>query len=88
MRAYRKDNLPPIQQISKARARRMAHHAVRRGLIPRLPCHCGQTAQMHHDDYSKPLEVRWLCRRHHLELHRNLLTTCSHDSTVAPSGLS
>lgn len=23
----------------------------------------------HHDDYSQPLSVRWLCRQHHIRLH-------------------
>ncbi len=33
------------------------------------PCEvCGTIAEAHHDDYSKPLEVRWLCSVHHKEL--------------------
>lgn len=44
----------------------------RRGgkLIPK-PCGvCGnRTVHAHHDDYNKPLEVRWLCPRHHSQLH-------------------
>jgi hypothetical protein len=44
---------------------------LKRGKLTRQPCEvCGAVAQMHHDDYSKPLEVRWLCRGHHLEHHR------------------
>ncbi len=47
--------------------------AVRSGLLMRQPCEmCGSTgAEGHHDDYSQPLVVRWLCLAHHRELHRN-----------------
>lgn len=51
------------------------NNAIRRGRIERGPCEvCGTTENVHghHDDYSKPLDVRWLCRDHHLELHRVL----------------
>lgn len=54
-------------------ARRKAWRAVRRGVITRGPCEvCGDASDVeaHHDDYSKPLEVRWLCTKHHGEQHR------------------
>lgn len=43
------------------------------GKIEPQPCEiCGESrAYAHHDDYSKPLEVRWLCKRHHVEWHKN-----------------
>ena len=53
-----------------------AHHAVElailNGSIQRLPCEkCGrEPSDAHHDDYTKPLAVRWLCRFHHLQHHR------------------
>lgn len=39
--------------------------------IPKKPCEvCGDPdSQRHHDDYSKPLEVRFLCTKHHAEHH-------------------
>lgn len=45
--------------------------ALRKGTVKRGTCEeCGSfRVDGHHDDYSKPLEVRWLCRRHHRALH-------------------
>lgn len=50
------------------------HDAVRDGKLTRQPCEvCGaEPTEAHHDDYDKPLEVRWLCRKHHREYHKQL----------------
>lgn len=47
---------------------------IRRGKITREPCEiCGaEPAEGHHHDYDKPLDVTWLCREHHMDLHRRL----------------
>lgn len=58
----------------KHNCRGLTAYAIKTGILTRQPCAvCGaKKAQAHHDDYSKPLEVRWLCSKHHAELHRNL----------------
>jgi len=55
----------------KASAYTITSNAIRDGKLVRKPCEvCGmEPAEAHHDDYSKPLDVRWLCRVHHLEHH-------------------
>jgi len=56
--------------------KRAAHiitgNAVRNGKLIKQPCEiCGELkVEGHHDDYEKPLEVRWLCISHHAEHHR------------------
>lgn len=53
----------------KHRAHRMVSDAIRRGKIVRQGCEvCGAKAQAHHEDYSKPLDVRWFCFKHHREI--------------------
>jgi hypothetical protein len=73
MRTHRPKHheLAPVERL-KANARSYANVAQKRGRLARCPCErCGaEHAEKHHDDYSKPLEVRWLCRPCHLSIHR------------------
>lgn len=56
----------------KHKARCLLHTAVANGTIKKQPCEvCGSVkVDAHHADYAKPLDVRWLCRKHHMEFHR------------------
>jgi len=58
-------------QRHKHEARWKARRAIAAGRLVRRPCEvCGAPkVDAHHDDYSRPLEVRWLCRTHHREHH-------------------
>lgn len=64
--------------IEKERARGALQRAITAGLIVRGVCEfsgggsCSGRVEGHHDDYSKPLEVRWLCRLHHGVVHRRV----------------
>ena len=45
-------------------------NAVRDGRLKKLPCQvCGVSAIAHHPDYSRPLDVVWLCQPHHKQAH-------------------
>lgn len=46
-------------------------NALRKGSLKRLPCDvCGSLpSHAHHKDYSKPLDIRWLCPKHHKTIH-------------------
>lgn len=62
----------PVRELDdqsklKAKARRLLRSNVYRGKIKRQPCEvCGSMdAHGHHEDYTKPLDVVWLCVLHH-----------------------
>lgn len=57
---------------TKQRARLLVNQAIARGSLTRQPCEvCGaEKVDAHHEDYAQPLAVRWLCRQHHLQIHR------------------
>lgn len=61
----------------KRAAHTAVYSAIRNGSLIRKPCEvCGDTqSQGHHDDYSKPLDVRWLCFVHHREVHGQVVVS-------------
>ena len=59
----------------RAIVRGRVQNALKSGKLVRRPCEvCGDVrVQAHHDDYTKPLDVRWLCPKHHHEVHGQVL---------------
>ncbi len=70
--AYKGGGLSGEEKRKRRKARSDANHAIRDGKLIPQPCEgCGRKdAQMHHHDYNKPLDVRWLCRKCHWDEHR------------------
>jgi hypothetical protein len=57
--------------LKKKRIRNLVYKALKAGRLERKPCEvCGNIkAHAHHSDYNKPLDVIWLCAKHHKEWH-------------------
>lgn len=59
----------------KSNVRRLANHALESGKIKQLSCRiegCQVKPEMHHHDYSKPLDVEFLCPPHHQKKEREI----------------
>jgi hypothetical protein len=57
----------------KDKARNKLKYEIKHGRILKQPCIiCGNIkSHGHHNDYKKPLNVIWLCDKHHKEIHKN-----------------
>lgn len=53
------------------KARDKVKYAKRIGRLISEPCRIcgGNEVEAHHKDYDKPLDVIWLCKKHHMEEH-------------------
>ncbi len=60
------------KNTEKKRANRRVWYALKHGYLVKGPCEaCGcEKVQAHHDDYSKPLVVRWFCTKCHKQKDR------------------
>lgn len=64
----------PSERLKRIKARSILNHAIRDGKIERKICeikYCIEWPEAHHDNYDFPLNVRWLCFKHHRELYKN-----------------
>lgn len=69
------------ESLAHDEARKQVAKAIYKKQLVHRPCEiCGafgkgnngkSIVEAHHDDYNKPLEIRWLCFIHHREWHRN-----------------
>lgn len=72
MNTYKKQPLPRL----KENARNVTRYHIATGKLSRGACEasdCDAVTEAHHDDYAKPLEIKWLCKRHHEELHHGTI---------------
>lgn len=55
----------------KRQAHMVINLAVASKKIKQEPCEvCGELkTHAHHEDYNKPLSIKWLCPKHHKECH-------------------
>lgn len=70
-RGYRAKMKDPELAYKKT-TRRLVYMAVQAGKLTKGVCEvCGEVkVEGHHTDYNKPLDVMWLCKKHHTEWHR------------------
>jgi hypothetical protein len=59
------------QHPDRKRAQTKLGRALQKGLVKKQPCIvCGALkSEAHHPDYSRPLDVVWMCTPHHAQTH-------------------
>lgn len=58
----------------RKKAQSKVRWAIASGKLQKQPCFiCGEKAEAHHPDYSRPLDVVWLCSAHHKQAHALVL---------------
>lgn len=70
---YHYKKIQVVRYPERVKARQLVYYHKRAGNIqPQkcLVCKSENNLTAHHEDYTKPLDIVWLCRDHHNELHR------------------
>lgn len=74
MREWRKTHPMTLKQRMKNNCSSYANTYLNRGKIKKPEkCECcgiASAQEMHHENYNKPLEITWLCKKCHREIHK------------------
>jgi hypothetical protein len=80
LRGKRTDQASRWRNNPKNKIKKYAHQqvwkALKKGLLKKDICQICKTDKYvcgHHPDYSRPLEVIWLCNLHHYQLHKGII---------------
>ena len=65
-----------VSASMSGRAWSVVKRLIKNGTIKQMPCEvCGnEQSRAHHPDYNKPLEICWVCQKHHIQIHKNKLS--------------
>ena len=68
------NDLYRLRNPKKYYATSQVAYALKTGKLKKKPCEvCGdKKSHGHHEDYNKPLDVIWLCNKHHKERHEEI----------------
>ncbi len=72
MRGWRKTHPLKALQRLKMNCRSYTSAYIKRGIIKKEPCEvCGSLeSHPHHRNYFNPLDIAWLCKNDHKDIHR------------------
>lgn len=72
--AYR-DAYNKATQARRRKAQHYIRNRVAKGKLSRSQCvFCGKPDGLaHHEDYSKPLSIVWVCHAHHADIHSGII---------------
>lgn len=70
---YHNEETWKINNPHKIEAQKFVKRALRLKRIKKLPCEIckNKNSFAHHNNYDKPLEIIWLCHKHHSWIHLN-----------------
>lgn len=73
-REWRKLNHLTEKQRFNGNVRRNTLHRIKSGKINKKLCEVcgGSKTEAHHDDYTKPYDIRWFCVQHHVSHHKKI----------------
>jgi hypothetical protein len=62
------------RNLEKYEAHKKVKNGLRANIISKTACFvCGDSkVEAHHPDYSRPLDVIWMCRTHHRATHKTI----------------